>query len=818
MQSKTLSQWLAHLETAHPTTIDMGLTRVTQVKNAMDLAPSCPVIIVGGTNGKGSTCAFLSHIYAAAGYKVGTLTSPHLLRFNERIAINSQPVNDEDIVAAFERIEAARGDVSLTYFEFNTLAAVDIFRLHQVDVMILEVGLGGRLDAVNAFDADCAIVTSVDLEHQAYLGDTVEQIAKEKAGIFRAGKPAIFGQDPAPHSLGQHAKNIGAKLLQLNHQFSYLARIDSWQWQANNGSLKIDLPLPALQGAFQLNNAACAVAAVQIMRQQLPVSNEALAQGIAQAQNTARFQIIQRQPEIILDVAHNPHAARALASSLNALPAKRTIAVFGILADKDSDAVINTLQGSIDEWYIAPLDLPRGMTLTALTAKLKKHDIQPIHPYNTIQAAYTAALSQVTENDRIIVFGSFHTVAEVLGSLKDKANASNAHSSEAATQATAQVSSERPENMNPESPNPEHHNNQDVLDEYEHLKNKNRRRLIGAGAITVLAGGLFAAVASNGPKDNIEPKMAQPQQQQHVATEVLRPSGVAPQTASTVPTLTAAEASRPITSSSPSTRVKPVPPLAQDNTSAKTRTPTPAATPAPTLADADSQASLEEQRRLRREEQRKAREQRRLEQQQAREEAARKRAEARQERAEARARAEQERIAKARADEARRKQAQEVVAKAEAERAAKQKAALERAAEQKAAADEARRAERAKLLAQQKAAAERAAQAKTAPKKADDKAANKTVPKQPEKAVASKDNREKRASVQVGAYRDIAAAKAAQQKMKGLNYSSSIEEVVTDKGKVYRLKTGSFPNKSEAEIAAGKLKARGLGGIVLEQK
>ena len=804
MQSKTLSQWLAHLETAHPTTIDMGLTRVTQVKNAMDLAPSCPVIIVGGTNGKGSTCAFLSHIYAAAGYKVGMLTSPHLLRFNERIAINSQPVSDEDIVAAFERIEAARGDVSLTYFEFNTLAAVDIFRLHQVDVMILEVGLGGRLDAVNAFDADCAIVTSVDLEHQAYLGDTVEQIAKEKAGIFRAGKPAIFGQDPAPHSLGQHAKNIGAKLLQLNHQFSYLARIDSWQWQANNGSLKIDLPLPALQGAFQLNNAACAVAAVQIMRQQLPVSNEALAQGIAQAQNTARFQIIQRQPEIILDVAHNPHAARALASSLNALPAKRTFAVFSILADKDSDAVINTLQGSIDEWFIAPLDLPRGMTLTALTAKLKKHNIQTIHPHNTIQAAYTAALSQVTENDRIIVFGSFHTVAEVLGSLPAKA---------------AAAASERPENMNPESPNPqpEHHNNQDVLDEYEHLKNKNRRRLIGAGAITVLAGGLFAAVASNGPKDNIEPKMAQPQQQK-VTTEVLRPSGVAPQTASTVPTLTAAEASRPITSSSPSTRVKPVPPLAQDNTSAKPRSQTPAADTAPTLADADSQASLEEQRRLRREEQRKAREQRRLEQQQAREEAARKRAEARQERAEARARAEQERIAKARADEARRKQAQELVAKAEAERAAKQKAALERAAEQKDAADEARRAERAKLLAQQKAAAERAAQAKAAPKKADDKAANKTVPKQPEKAVASKDNREKRASVQVGAYRDIAAAKAAQQKMKGLNYSSSIEEVVTDKGKVYRLKTGSFPNKSEAEIAAGKLKARGLGGIVLEQK
>ncbi len=797
MQTKTLPQWLAHLETAHHTPIDMGLERVTQVKNAMNLAPACPIITVGGTNGKGSTCAFLSHIYAAAGYKVGTLTSPHLLRFNERIAINNQPVSDEEIVEAFERIEAARGDISLTYFEFNTLAAVDIFGQHQVDVMILEVGLGGRLDAVNIFDTDCAIVTSVDLDHQDYLGDSIEQIGKEKAGIFRAGKPAIFGQDPAPHSLGQHAKNIGAKLLQLNHQFSYIARIDSWQWQANNGSLKIDLPLPALQGAFQLNNAACAVAAVQIMRQQLPVNQEALAQGIAQAQNRARFQIIQQQPEIILDVAHNPHAARALASSLKNLPAKRTFAVFSILADKDSDSVISILRDSIDEWFIAPLDLPRGMTLTALTAKLKKHDIKAIHPHNTIQAAYTAALSQVTENDRIIVFGSFHTVAGILGCLSHK------------TTATA---SERPVNMKQESqnPQPEHHEDQAVLDAYEHLKNKNRRRLIGAGAITVLAGGLFAAVASNGPKDNIEPKMAQPQQQQHVTTEVLRPSG-APQAASTVPTLSAAQASRP---ASPSTAVQPAKPLPQERTSAKPRV-----QPAePMLDDADTQASLAEERRLRREEQRKAKEQRRLEQQQAREEAARKRAEARQERAEARARAEQERIAKARADEARRKQAQEVVAKAEAERAAKQKAALERAAEQKAAADEARRAERAKLLAQQKAAAERAAQAKAAQKKADDKTASKTAPKQPEKAVANKDSKEKRASVQVGAYRDINAAKAAQQKMKGLNYSSSIEEVNTDKGKVYRLKTGSFPNRSEAELAASKLKARGLGGIVLEQK
>lgn len=207
----------------------MGLERITQVKNAMNLTPNCPVITVGGTNGKGSTCAFLSQIYTEAGYTVGTLTSPHLLTFNERIAINCQPVSDETIIAAFERIEAARGNISLTYFEFNTLAAVDIFRLHDVDVMILEVGLGGRLDAVNIFDTDCAITTSVDLDHQAFLGDTIEQVAHEKAGIFRANKPAICGQNPPPQSLVQHAQKIAAKLLTVQQDFVY-------QDQKNNGN------------------------------------------------------------------------------------------------------------------------------------------------------------------------------------------------------------------------------------------------------------------------------------------------------------------------------------------------------------------------------------------------------------------------------------------------------------------------------------------------------------------------------------------------------------------------------------------------------
>ncbi|MBP6345250.1 MAG: bifunctional folylpolyglutamate synthase/dihydrofolate synthase, partial [Neisseriaceae bacterium] len=208
MSQKTLAEWLAYFESVHPSTIDMGLSRVEAVRQSMQLVPKCPVITVSGTNGKGSVCAFLSKIYASAGFKVGTLTSPHLLRFNERIALNAEPVSDEEIVISLERIEVARGDVSLTYFEMNALAAVDVFDRAQVDVMILEVGLGGRLDAVNVFDADCAVVTSVDLDHQAYLGDTIEAVAFEKAGIFRAGKPAVCGQNPVPESMAKHAASL----------------------------------------------------------------------------------------------------------------------------------------------------------------------------------------------------------------------------------------------------------------------------------------------------------------------------------------------------------------------------------------------------------------------------------------------------------------------------------------------------------------------------------------------------------------------------------------------------------------------------------
>ncbi|WP_027008675.1 bifunctional tetrahydrofolate synthase/dihydrofolate synthase [Conchiformibius kuhniae] len=419
--SQTLTQWLAHLETAHTGgLIDMGLERISRVKEIMNLRPTCPVIAVAGTNGKGSVCAFLSKIYREAGYKTGTLTSPHLLRFNERIALNCRPVSDRAIVESFERIEAARGDTSLTYFEFNTLAAVDIFMREQVDVMILEVGLGGRLDAVNAFDADCAVITAVDIDHQAYLGDNIEDIAFEKAGIFRKGKPAVCGHTPPPARLREHARATGAPLLLAKQDFDHSV-LDSLQWSFRfaplSGSFaprkRHALPTPALRGSCQIRNAACALAAIECLNDRLPVDIGAIKRGLLTAENPARFQVLPGRPLTVLDVAHNPHAARALRQNLLALPfaAKRT-AVFSILADKDIDGVIEAVKDQFDQWYTAPLNVPRALPLPDLNAKLAEHGVICNTSFPDIAAACRAALSDAAENDRIVVFGSFHTVAE----------------------------------------------------------------------------------------------------------------------------------------------------------------------------------------------------------------------------------------------------------------------------------------------------------------------------------------------------------------------------------------------------------------------
>ncbi|MCO6504702.1 MAG: bifunctional tetrahydrofolate synthase/dihydrofolate synthase [Snodgrassella sp.] len=421
----SLSQWLNYLENGVTGgKIEMGLARIEAVRKQMKLLPTCPVIVVAGTNGKGSVCAYLTQIYHEAGYRVGTLTSPHLLRFNERIAVNGQSVSDAEIISAFACIEAARGETVLTYFEFNTLAAVHIFNQQAVDVMILEVGLGGRLDAVNIFNADVSVITSVDLDHQAFLGDTIEQIAFEKAGVMRAGKPIILGQQHVPFRIETYAQEICADLLILGMDFAYHQQeAPHWAYDFHpqhskhfvGDQQKYILPLPALQGSFQLNNAACALTVLTCLQELLPVEIAAIRQGLLRVQHLGRFQLVLGKPVTILDVGHNPHAARALRHSLKALPtAEKRLAVFSMLSDKDIDAVLEILHDQFDQWFIAPLATSRGLNMTQLQASFAKIDVGQVYSYANIQLAYQAALTQAKQNDRIVIFGSFHTVAEIL--------------------------------------------------------------------------------------------------------------------------------------------------------------------------------------------------------------------------------------------------------------------------------------------------------------------------------------------------------------------------------------------------------------------
>ncbi|BAL27061.1 bifunctional tetrahydrofolate synthase/dihydrofolate synthase [Azoarcus sp. KH32C] len=416
MNPKTLSHWLAHIERLHPTVIDMGLERVHAVKRALGLAPSFPVIIVGGTNGKGSTCAMLEAILAEAGYRVGCYTSPHLLRYHERVRIDRREASDRELRESFAEVERARGDLALTYFEFGTLAAMTLFVQTGVDVAILEVGLGGRLDAVNAFDADCAIVTSVDIDHVAYLGDTREAIGFEKAGIFRGGKPAICADAVPPESLRAHAASIGADLREIGRDFGYDTRRLNWRFQ-RSGADAVVLPYPRLRGAFQLSNASAAIAALDALHDRLPVPESALRSGLLNATVAGRFQILRHAPSVIVDVAHNPHAATALAHNLEcSKTGGRTTAVFAMLADKDIEAVIGVLKGRIDKWLVADIHEPRGATAAHLTQALRVQGVDaPIDEFATPALAYRHALANVdSANDRIVVFGSFHTVADVL--------------------------------------------------------------------------------------------------------------------------------------------------------------------------------------------------------------------------------------------------------------------------------------------------------------------------------------------------------------------------------------------------------------------
>jgi dihydrofolate synthase / folylpolyglutamate synthase len=411
----TLADWLTYLESLHPKTIALGLERVVQVKQPLDLQPDFPIITVGGTNGKGSVCAMLESVLHAAGYRVGCYTSPHLLHYNERVRIAKQQVSDAELCASFEKIEQAREKISLTYFEFGTLAAMQCFIAHKVDVAILEVGLGGRLDAVNIFDGDCAVIASVDIDHTDYLGDTREQIAFEKAGIFRAGRVAICADDDVPLAMAQHAEKIGAQLWHIGKEFSFTPHREQWDYRGKVGSRNA-LPYPALRGAFQLNNASAALAALDALKDKLPVSMEAVRRGLVEVSLPGRFQLVPGKPTLILDVAHNPHAARSLAENLASLPpCPHTWAVFAMLKDKDMAGVVSALDPHIDTWLVAGIATPRGATAGKLEHVLEQCRVRGgIKVCNSILDALRHAYKAADENDRIVAFGSFYTVAEAM--------------------------------------------------------------------------------------------------------------------------------------------------------------------------------------------------------------------------------------------------------------------------------------------------------------------------------------------------------------------------------------------------------------------
>jgi dihydrofolate synthase/folylpolyglutamate synthase len=410
----TLAGWLEYIERLHPQAIALGLDRVQKVRGTLGLQPGFPIITVGGTNGKGSVCAMLESILHCAGFRVGCYTSPHLIRYNERVRIARAAAADDELSEAFAAVEAARVTTALTYFEFGTLAALWLFARRRVEIAVLEVGLGGRLDAVNAFDADCAVVTTVDIDHVDFLGGDREAIGHEKAGIFRSARPAICADVAPPESLTRHAADIGARLLTIGKDFGATPQGKQWQYWGPSGKRNA-LPYPALRGSCQLANAAAAVTALECMRERSPVAVNDIRAGLLQADNPGRFQVLPGRPAVILDVAHNPQAARALAASLAAMgEGGRTLAVFAMLKDKDIGGVIAAVKAHVAHWYIAGLTGARGASIAQLTSCFEAASISAVTACNDVAEAYTQACDIAAENDRIVVFGSFFTVAAVM--------------------------------------------------------------------------------------------------------------------------------------------------------------------------------------------------------------------------------------------------------------------------------------------------------------------------------------------------------------------------------------------------------------------
>jgi len=411
------------METLHPNEIELGLDRVAAVRDRLGLMPPpFTVVTVGGTNGKGSTVAMLEGVLNHAGYRVGAYTSPHLVRYNERVRVATRDASDQQLVESFERVEAARRKVPLTYFEFGTLAAVDLFRQMSVDIAILEVGLGGRLDAVNAWDADISIVSSIGIDHVEYLGPDRESIGREKAGIFRHGQPAICGDPQPPATLVAHAEVIGARLLRIHKDFDFEVFPEGWTWRSVD-NVYSGVPYPSLRGDVQLFNAATTFMALDLLADRFPVTIADRRAGLTETVIPGRFQTLPGRPVRVFDVAHNAQAAQALARTLQAqIVPGRTIAVCAMLRDKPMRSVVAELASHVDAWHVAGLDGPRGSTGEELQSALNESgNGSRVTVHANVPAAYTAALAEASENDRVVTFGSFHTVGDILRTISSKA-------------------------------------------------------------------------------------------------------------------------------------------------------------------------------------------------------------------------------------------------------------------------------------------------------------------------------------------------------------------------------------------------------------
>ncbi|MFV7783015.1 bifunctional tetrahydrofolate synthase/dihydrofolate synthase [Shewanella marisflavi] len=406
----SLDTWLAHLLAIHPTEIDMGLSRVSAVAKTMGLESlgSTKVVTVAGTNGKGTTCAMIEAIMTQAGQRVGVYSSPHMLKYNERVRINGVDASDEALIEAFCAIDAARGATSLTFFEYATLAGLYLFKQAKLDLVLLEVGLGGRLDATNIIDADIAVITAIDLDHQEYLGDTRELVGREKAGIMRTARPVVIGEPDLPETVVEYGHAIGAQMVRVDHEFSYQATESDWCFSANEavlGNLLLpDLPLPTLP----LANAATAVAVVSLLETELP--RGAIDSGLNRARLSGRLEVVSEQPKIILDVAHNPHAARYLSQRLKAYDGQRIFALCGMLKDKDCRAVLGLLDEQVHAWYLTDLDCERSAKAEDLLSYLG--DGKQAMAFSSVRHAYQALKQEINQSDVVIVFGSFYTVAE----------------------------------------------------------------------------------------------------------------------------------------------------------------------------------------------------------------------------------------------------------------------------------------------------------------------------------------------------------------------------------------------------------------------